>query len=350
MITTKPTNIRTRSDVTTVTRLLCTRLPPELVLDILDLAEYTAYALLGSRNEGVSTWFTCPKTYLAVVVPRLPSYTTASQTTPNTPTHTTTEEEVEVETEEEKTPNKNKNEDRIKSLRITLKTHGHSPPQWYGNRHNRSLSGWTGIELWRAKHPHYKSEMKNALLSQAKLISINDGDPMSRATYISDPGDMDHRYNEVWEGVSMVEGDCLCDDAGRAGCEVEDFPGVVREYIGSGYAEEGNGEGGIYRVGKWIVQRNMNSKKDDEYRDYEVTWDADVDGPGPGRWLWDWEYKYKDENGKVLNPDWLEKGNVPNGRFVRELREGDILRITLRAQNPVGWCSIKKCQVEAWWA
>ncbi|KAF3937172.1 hypothetical protein ABW19_dt0201353 [Dactylella cylindrospora] len=103
--------------------------------------------------------------------------------------------------------------------------------------------------------------------------------------------------------------------------------------------EEKKQNPGMYRVTTCLLQRNKHAVSD--YTDHEIVWDWKVDEL-------DDEVEEKWEPGCV--DTWQKGGRIDNGKFVRELRGGDELRVVMRALFP-GWrCSVESCEIECWWA
>ncbi|KAK6527384.1 hypothetical protein TWF281_010564 [Arthrobotrys megalospora] len=277
-------DIRTRNSVSTVVRLLSTKVPVELALDIIDIADYHPYTILSSREEMDHVGAYRSKTYLTVNIPYFGTRNNVDE----------------------------RNPERQIVRKIVFRTTSHD--QGWGGQMGcqgkyKGAFSWLGAEIWRKKTGNYKKDMKTALDSQVKIIEANGGDR-------NDPSAYHHWY--------MHHG-----------------------YTKMGEEEEG-GRGDDYKVGTWVLPRNICAKG--ENTDHEIIWDARIDGPGPDAERWELDCGYKDEDGRPMDLGWLKNGRLDNGVFVRELREGDEVRVTMRAYFG-GWsCTVEKCEIECWWA
>ncbi|KAF3141894.1 hypothetical protein TWF594_005949 [Orbilia oligospora] len=331
-------HVRTRETVDTVISLLSTKLPVELALDIIELAEYYPYSIIGSRSGTSNCYFylsTGTKTYLIVQIPSLDSVNSG-------------EGDIQQNAGEQQ------REPRKRVVRkIVFRTSSHD--QGYGGEAGcqgtyRGAFSWLSAEIWRRKTENYKKDMEAAVASEAKIIEANGGD-------IDDEGEyhhwcMHHGYTKIGEEEDQDESD---DEYS------EPDPSPEQPYDGEQQEEEEKtletgqpflqgvrkAKQGYYKVGSWVIQRNVCAKP--VWTDHEIVWDATVDGPGPNIELWESQDGYKDENGQPMATGWLKNGRVNNSTFVKELREGDEVRVMLQAYFG-GWsCTASRCEVECWW-
>lgn len=127
---------------------------------------------------------------------------------------------------------------------------------------------------------------------------------------------------ELWRDVP--EGG-LKDDEGVTEGEGEHAKKVVKD--------------GKYKVGTWLLQRNKHAVR--QSTDHEIIWDwkeDELDDLAEEKW----------EEGETGG--WFKGGKIRNGKFVRELKGGDEIRVTINCLYP-GWrCTIEKCEIECFWA
>ncbi|KAK6519830.1 hypothetical protein TWF506_000125 [Arthrobotrys conoides] len=332
-------HIRTREAVDAVINLLSTKLPVELALDIVELAEYYPNTILGSRvgpsQAHYSYQGTASKTYLVVQIPFLDSINSG-------------------EGDIQQTAEGQQHEPRRRVVqKIIFRTSSHD--QGYGGEPGcpgtyRGAFSWLSADIWRKKTETYKKDMEAALASQAKIVEANGGDSKDEGTYHH--WCMHHGYTKIGQENDYDEIDEEYSDPGytpgwswayehQAEQELRETKGRALQKIRPAKWE-------YYKVGSWVLQRNVCAKL--ASTEHEIVWDAAVDGPGPDVELWGSENGYKDENGQPMATGWLENGRVNNSTFVKELREGDEVRVMMQAHFG-GWsCTAVECEVECWWA
>ncbi|KAK6523813.1 hypothetical protein TWF281_001781 [Arthrobotrys megalospora] len=318
--------IFTHSSVATVyavITLLSTKLPTELVLEIIDFAGYYPRTTLGSCKDRASASARRHEfssvAYLSVNIPYL----------------------VDIIDPQRRSNNKLKERQEgggrrrgrrpglqrvIRKMVFKFSVHGYSfnpPGVGLGDvagvedlpQFEENLT-WLAVEIWRQKSDTYKEDMKMSLDSQKKIIEINGGDGDDEGAHHH--WCMHHGYTKIGEEEEEGEGE-----------------GIL------------SGEERCYKVGTWILKRNLSSRIF-RFTDSTVVWDARIDGPGPDVEKWGSKYGYKDERGKPMGFIWIGHGAVENGGFVRELREGDEVRVVLRAYD-YHVCSVQNCEIECWW-
>ncbi|KAK6358701.1 hypothetical protein TWF730_008023 [Orbilia blumenaviensis] len=331
--------IRSRKAVDTVMNMLCKRLPVELVLDIIELAEYFPCTILGSRTGELGAYDQykngpTTKTYLVVQIPFLDS------------------EDIDPEANIQQDVGGQHAEPKRRVVqKIIFKTSSHDQG-WGGDvgcqgTYTGAYS-WISAEIWRKKTANYKDDMQAALSSQAKIVKANGG-----GEYSQDEGRYHHwGFHHGYTKIGMEEDNDEVDESSISYdyryyenlTEDDDFE--MAEETGPTITREAKKD--YYKVGSWVVQKNICAKA--ESTEHEIVWDAAVDGPGPDVELWD--DNYKDGNGKPMDvmAEWLEKGRVPNSKFAKELREGDEVRVIMRAHFG-GWsCTMDSCEIQCWWA
>ena len=93
------------------------------------------------------------------------------------------------------------------------------------------------------------------------------------------------------------------------------------------------------KIDTCLLQRNLHAIS--QWTDHEIVWDWKEDEL-PDDNLEKWEEGHTDS--------WHRGGKMKNGKFVRELRGGDEIRVVMRAMY-AGWrCMVKKGEVECFWA
>ncbi|KAK6501994.1 hypothetical protein TWF481_009812 [Arthrobotrys musiformis] len=341
-------DIRAREAVDAVINILSTKLPVELALDIVELAEYYPYTILGSRSGTDRASYdyyhgATPRVYLVVQIPFL---------NPNNEGNSGGSDIQHPAVEGQRGPGK-----RVVQ-KIIFRTTSHDQG-WGGETGCRGtyngVFSWLSAEIWRKKTENYRDDMKTALASQAKSVEANGGDINDEGTYhhwglhhgytkIGDEEDKDEieeeyieyaGYDEYEEGEEGEEPRLV----GRTTLPPGD-EGWIQKTIRAAKPD-------YYKVGCWVLQRNVCAKS--ENTDHEIVWDAAVDGPGPELEKWGND-EYKDENGRPMATGWVENGRVANSTFVKELREGDEVRVVMMAYFG-GWsCTAEHCEVECWWA
>lgn len=205
----------------------------------------------------------------------------------------------------------------------------------------RGAFSWLSADIWRKKTENYRKDMEAALASQAKIIEANGGDVKYEGAYHH--WCIHHGYTKIGEEEDRDEVEDVYSEPDygyeQEGEEETDEP--IRKKVRGARKD-------YYKVGSWVLQRNVCAKL--ESTDHEIVWDATVDGPGPDLELWESADGYKDENGQPMATGWLKNGRMANSTFVKELREGDKVRVMMMAYFG-GWsCTAERCEVECWWA
>ncbi|KAK6519332.1 hypothetical protein TWF281_003167 [Arthrobotrys megalospora] len=321
-------HVRSRKEVDKVIDLLATKLPVELALDIIEQAEYFPYTIIGSGIEESTVYSGysggASKTYLVVRIPFLDS--------PNS---------GEDAQQDQQEPRK-----RVVQ-KIVFRTTSHD--QGWGGEPGcqgsyRGAFSWISVDIWRKKTDNYRDDMKTALASQAKIVEANGGDVNDEGTYHH--WGLHHGYTKIGTEDDKDEVETEYGFYGFGDDQEEEEQDDEGTQWGPTVRVTQEAKSDYYKVGSWVLQRNVCAKG--ESTDHEIVWDATVDGPGPDVERWGWDYK--DQNGRQMDTGWSENGRVANSTFVKELREGDEIRVMMRAYFG-GWsCTVEKCEVECWWA
>ncbi|KAK6535848.1 hypothetical protein TWF281_000098 [Arthrobotrys megalospora] len=277
-------NSMTEEQVREVTSMLLKKLPTELAFDIMEMALYVPHTTIGMRDETAIAGSFESQVYMAATIP---------------------------ETESKK---------GVSKLVFNIRSRdqgGSSYPESHGSY--KAGWSWLQVELWRNKT---NEEKPGSAMSQSAPKSLS-----KEKVYIG-------------KTIDQVYEDC--------GDESADPNSFHCWHYYHGYSQRREEDGDKYKVGTWILQRNVHAKRG--FTDHEIVWDSRVDEPSVDKVpLQDRDLRYRDEakwNGIVR---FWENGHVANGQFVRELQPGDEIRVVMRAMFP-GWsCIVEKCNIECWW-
>jgi len=247
-----------------VTDTLTHKLPPELVPDILEFAEYYPHQIIGKREDQDAVRSSQSKVYLKARVPDFDAF-------------------------DEGTAGKGGDErmggrpGRVRKLIFRLQSRD---------------QGWSGELRWKGTYIGCWSWLEVELWRKADHVSAN---------------------------TSIEEGE----------------NGESENAVGAQPVEDG-----MVRVsGPHLLQRSKHATP--EFTSHEIVWDwkedeEDLPNDLQGRWE-------VDGDGQI-NEGCVKDGHERNGKFVRELRGGDEIRVIMRCRFP-GWsCTVKRCEVECVWS
>ncbi|KAK6528357.1 hypothetical protein TWF281_009600 [Arthrobotrys megalospora] len=289
--------------VNIILTLLCQKVPLELALQIINFADIHPCSILASRTKPDMEQYSLysgRKTYLTAQIPFFddPDNLRSKRRTPST-----------------KAPIKR----IINKLVFKIAPKFHRSGWLYPRASERSFLNsysFLEVEIWRRKYDGYKEDIKTNLEKQRKIAAQQPGgsedDPEQNYKIRS-------RNSEAWN---------------------KEFHDHYHGYSKGGKYEEAKHKNGKFKVGTWLLQRDMNPSFLSP--GYEVVWDwrhDELPDSDPNKW----------ELG-VGTGRWHKGGKVANGAFVRELREGDELRVVMRALENRVRCSVYGCEIECWWA
>ncbi|KAK6355259.1 hypothetical protein TWF696_004374 [Orbilia brochopaga] len=289
-------------DARETSSLLSTRLPPELVPDILDAASYFAHATLASRSTTASI-ADGDNVYLTATIPDFEAF-------------------------DESTAGRGGvgggRPGRVRKLVFTLRSGDQGWSSWRGDRGTyRGCWSWVDVELWRPT-----SASTTTTIPPNNTASTSATAAASAATTSTDY-DADGDYVTANEFTDVTEGIDSEDDS-------DDNNGNDKK--------DQKNEDGKELIGTYLLQRNKHAAPPEtrviewDYQTDELPDDDDAK----------WEDGTINEEGQ--RDRWHRDGRMANGAFVRELKGGDEVRVVMRARYP-GWsCSVEKCEVECWWA
>ncbi|RVD80171.1 uncharacterized protein DFL_008077 [Arthrobotrys flagrans] len=271
-------------EVEEVISILAKKLPAELVFEIMEMASYVHHTTIGMREETAIAGSFESQVYLTAMIPNTQSEKGISKVV----------------------------------LNIRSRDQGGSG---YPESHGTYKAGWSWlqVELWRNKSDEKISDSMLAAL--ADKLSIK---------------------GKSYNGKTI---DQVYEDYGDESNDPDSF--YCWHYY-HGYSQRREEDGDKYKVGTWILQRNVHAKP--EFTDHEIVWDSRVDEPSVDNVpLQERDLQYRDEvkwNGIVR---FWENGHVANGQFARELKPGDEIRVVMRAMFPAWSCIVEKCKIECWW-
>ncbi|EPS44986.1 hypothetical protein H072_1041 [Dactylellina haptotyla CBS 200.50] len=192
----------------------------------------------------------------------------------------------------------------IKRLIFNITSGDHGPGSSAGKPRGtfKMSRTWLEVELWRRKYPGYKEDHKPTWWDHHNRMRELGDSPVVNYT--------EHYYHGYSRYRAMEE------------------------------------EEHKYKVGTWLLQRNVHVRMMNT--DHDVVWDAatnELRDKDPRKW----EEGVLDKNGKwTMGGRWQKNGRVANGLFIRELREGDEMRVMMRAYKNYQ-CIVGKCEIECWW-
>ncbi|KAK6357711.1 hypothetical protein TWF718_002020 [Orbilia javanica] len=272
-------------EVQEVISILIKKLPAELALEIMEMALYVHHATIGLREEIAIAGSFESQVYLAAIIP------------------------------------KTKSEKGVRKLVFNIKSRDQGGSS-YPESHGTYKAGWSWIqvELWRDKSDERMSDSMLAAL--AGRLEIRERSYSGKT------------IDQVYDDYSDESQDPNCFHCW---------------HYYHGYSQRREEDEDKYKVGTWILQRNIHAKP--EFTNHEIVWDSRVDPPSVDKVpLPERSLIYRDEakwNGIVR---FWENGHVANGQFVRELKPDDEIRVVMRAMFPVWSCIVEKCKIECWWS
>ncbi|KAK6504759.1 hypothetical protein TWF481_006698 [Arthrobotrys musiformis] len=306
-----------RQSLQIILRLLCERVPLEIALQIVNFAEIHPCSILASRH----TWdmemhslYSGRKTYLTAQIPfyenprGLKNFKTPARDSNPSPSSST-----------------QIGKGRIRIIDKLVFRIRPAPVRGAPIPVVLPIDGVTfvEVELWRRKYHNYKDDIMAKKKMQMQAILDCGGDPK----------DLDLNYTikarscETWNKAH------------------HDF---YHGYSRGGPEEETRGPNGKFKVGTWFLHT-----MDRIYANragYVTSWDWRLDEP---MYI---ESEDADGNGtkvrgKYFKPWDCADGKIQNGAFIRELREGDEIKVVIRALGGTYTrCVLGSCDIECWWA
>ncbi|KAK6362637.1 hypothetical protein TWF730_000092 [Orbilia blumenaviensis] len=273
-------------DVREVISILVKKLPAELAFDIMEMALYVPHTMIGNREEIAIAGSFESQPYLSATIP---------------------------ETESRK---------GVSKLIFNLRSRDQGGSS-YPESHGTYKAGWSWIqvELWRNKASEERPDSGAGLAVLADKLSVKE---------------------RSFNGSTI---DQVYDDYSD---ESDDPDSFYCWHYYHGYSQRMEEDDDKYKIGTWILQRNVHAKR--EFTSHEIIWDSRIDEPSVHKVpLPERDLTYRDEvkwNGIVR---FWRNGHVANGRFVRELKPGDEIRVVMRAMFPAWSCIVEKCNIECWW-
>ncbi|KAF3213085.1 Cytoplasmic thioredoxin isoenzyme 2 [Orbilia oligospora] len=248
-------------EVEEVLSILVKKLPVELALDIMEMAMYVHHTIIGMREETAIAGSFESQVYLAATIPET------------------------------------KSDKGISKLVFNIRSRdqgGSSYPESHGTY--KAGWSWLQVELWRNKSDQQMS--KPMLAALAGKPNIN-GKSHNGKT-----------IDQVYEDYTD---------------ESKDPDSFYCWHYYHGYSQRREEDADKYKVGTWILQRNVHAKP--EFTDHQVVWDSRIDEPSVEKApLQERDLRYRDEAKWDGIVRFWENGHAANGQFVRELKPGDEMR------------------------
>ncbi|KAF3180096.1 hypothetical protein TWF751_011659 [Orbilia oligospora] len=271
-------------EVEEVLSILAKKLPVELALDIMEMAMCVHHTIIGIREETAIAGSFESQVYLTATIPET------------------------------------KSDKGISKLVFNIRSRdqgGSSYPESHGTY--KAGWSWLQVELWRNK--------SDQRMSKPMLAALADKPNINGKSYNG------KTIDQVYEDYTD---------------ESKDADSFYCWHYYHGYSQRREEDADKYKVGTWILQRNVHAKP--EFTDHEVVWDSRIDEPSVEKApLQERDLRYRDEAKWDGIVRFWENGHVANGQFVRELKPGDEIRVVMRAMFPAWHCIVEKCNIECWW-
>ncbi|KAK6500817.1 hypothetical protein TWF506_003580 [Arthrobotrys conoides] len=299
-----PTLLARRS-LNILLRVLCKKVPLEIALQIVDAAEIHPCSILGSRGRLERETYSLISGKRVYLTAQIPFYDNVRE---------------------------------LKNFKLPLST---SIPRRPLSRivdklvFKFSIGCWSPVhppggmaflevELWRRKYEGYQQDIQANLQKQMSQIE-QDGGKVS---------DLDQNY-------------CI---ASRSS-EIHDkeYHDYYHGYSKGGPQEETKGPIGKFRVGCWFLFRIHYPRYEIQTEEVEWNWRRDEPpyvGSDGGRAKLGSGGR---ANGRFFQPWDCKEKKTENGRFIRELREGDEVKVVMRSVKGIYDAVLTSCEVECWW-
>ncbi|KAK6345545.1 hypothetical protein TWF718_007457 [Orbilia javanica] len=293
-----------RQSLQILLKLLCRKVPLEIALQIIETADIYPCSILASRQKTEMEIFSLDggkRTYLTAQIP----YFDNPRNLRNFKRPARPSSQSDPETPQKRIINK---------LVFRIRT----------QRSYQSIAHTTGIsflevEVWRRKYDGYKQDILLNYEKQLQQIRDQGGN----VDDINGNYNVNIRSSEAWNK------------------ECHDF---YHGYSRGGTKEETKGQKGKFKVGTWFLMRMEYTEA--KMREYTVVWNWKHDEP-----LYiDDEDSDRKIKGRCFKPWFDNCGPIENGAFIRELQEGDELKVVMRSLGGNHRCIVSACEIECWWA